>query len=165
MPNAKALISSLELEPHPEGGFFRRTYQSIAAAPIGPEGKSRRLLSSIFYLLSRDSPIGQLHVNRSDILHFHQGGAPIRYTLVSPSGELSQTILGSDLAKGRTLQLTVPGGWWKASELLEGEADFGLISEAVSPGFEYEDMHFVSKADIDEIHPNLLPELERLCRN
>lgn len=36
------------------------------------------------------------------------------------------------------MQLVVPGNTWKACHLLEGK--FGLITEAVSPGFEYQDM-------------------------
>ena len=47
-------------------------------------------------------------------------------------------MLGPDLAAGQQLQLAVPGGVWKASHLPRG--DYGLISEAVAPGFEYEDM-------------------------
>ena len=51
---------------------------------------------------------------------------------------METAVLGPDLAAGQQLQLTVPGGVWKASHLPSG--DYGLISEAVSPGFEYEDM-------------------------
>lgn len=47
-------------------------------------------------------------------------------------------MLGPDLAAGQQLQLTVRGGVWKASHLPEGT--YGLISEAVSPGFEFADM-------------------------
>ena len=165
MSDSQQLIESLDLAPHPEGGYFRRSYQSSVTADIGPQGATRHLLTSIYYLLTRDSSIGSLHVNRSDILHFYQGGAPIRYTFVSPEGKLAQTILGNDLSKGHQLQLLVPGGWWKASELLAGEFDYGLVSEAVSPGFEYEDMRFITKADIDKSYPNLLPALERFCRS
>ena len=49
--------------------------------------------------------------------------------------------MGPDVAAGQVLQLTVPGGVWKASEIPNnGVHGFGLISEAVSPGFEYADM-------------------------
>jgi predicted cupin superfamily sugar epimerase len=49
--------------------------------------------------------------------------------------------MGPDLRQGQLLQLTVPGGVWKASEIPgDGDHGFGLISEAVSPGFEYADM-------------------------
>ncbi len=164
IPDALSTIEALQLTPHGEGGYFRRTYQSALNVELSPDRNERALLSSIYYLLSNDAPIGHLHVNRSDIIHFYHSGAPIRYTLVSPTGAFSQVILGNDLSKGQQPQLLAPGNWWKTSELLEGEADYGLISEAVSPAFEYEDMRFISKADVREAYPNLRSRLETFCR-
>lgn len=136
IPTTEQLIQSLDLQEHPlEGGFFRRTYQSSREFNT-PTGR-RKLLTSIFYLLTTENPIGYFHSNRSDIVHYYHLGAPLEYTLISPEGEVSRFILGSDILRGQQLQLTVKGGWWKASRLLSGH--YGLISEAVAPGFEYED--------------------------
>ena len=33
--------------------------------------------------------------------------------------------------------LLVKCGYWKSTELLQGETDYGLIGEAVSPGFDW----------------------------
>ena len=82
--------------------------------------------------------MGHWHLNRSDILHFFHLGAPVTYYLIHPDGRLEKIVLGPDVQKGHRLQLAVKGGTWKASHLEEGE--FGLISEAVSPGFAYDDM-------------------------
>jgi predicted cupin superfamily sugar epimerase len=96
-------------------------------------------LTVIYYLLSSESAIDHWHMNKSDIVHFHQQGGPIRYIVLYPhDGHLEQHTLGQNIAKGEVMQLAVPGNTWKACYLLEG--DYGLISEAVSPGFEYEDM-------------------------
>lgn len=162
MDAARKIIEELKLEPHPEGGYFRRTYESAEIGPVGSKGLPRPLLSCIYYLLTRDSPIGRLHVNRSDIMHFYHGGAPIVYTLVSPDGELRRETLGPDPDQSQAFQLLVPGGWWKASELASG--DYGLISEAVSPGFDYEDMRFVSPIEAASRFPQLGDSLSRLCR-
>ncbi len=162
MKAAQTLIDSLQLEPHPEGGYFRRTYESDISAKIGPEGADRKLLTCIYYLLTRDSPIGHLHENQSAIIHLFQLGAPIKYTLVSPEGVLSQTILGPEVDQGQQLQLVVPSGWWKASELVSG--DFALISEAVSPGFEYEDMSFISKSEVKRKAKPHYEILGRFCQ-
>jgi uncharacterized protein len=133
---AAELIRLLELEPHPlEGGYFRRTYESSLRCDCGYG--SRPLLTSIYYLLTQESPVGFLHRNESDILHYHQLGAAVKYILISPDGSLSEHILGPDIAHGETLQLLVPGGCWKASRLCGGE--YALISEAVAPGFDYAD--------------------------
>lgn len=163
--NKQQLIRHLNLEPHLEGGYYRRTY---CAEPITrlDNGKHRPLMSSIFYLLTDDSPTGFFHCNRSDIVHYWQGGAALRYYLIDPQGTLQQIVLGPDLARGEQLQLVVPGGVWKATQLMEGE--FGLLSEAVSPGFDYGDMKLASARDLQQQFPDLWRHLgqvlEHLCK-
>ncbi len=157
--DAAQLIAKLQLEAHPEGGYFRRSYtaeQSLTSA----DGSPRALASSIFYLLTRDSPTGRLHRNRSDILHFWQGGAPLHYTLLLPDGALKEVVMGPDLAGGQQLQLCVPGGWWKASQLRAG--DYGLISEVVCPGFDFRDHTFAVEADIRASYGAYWPQLQPL---
>lgn len=151
------LISELALSPHPEGGYFQRTYEATQVQ------RGRRLMSCIYYLLTDDQPIGHLHRNRSDIVHFWQSGKPLQYTLLSPEGKLLQFTLGPDLSAGQQLQLTVPGGFWKASQLLCG--DYGLISEVVCPGFDYDDHDMAKPADLRRQYPQHWPVLQSLCRN
>lgn len=147
--NKQDIIKTLGLEPHPsEGGYFKRTYSSETETTCA--AGTRKTLSSIYYLLTDDSPIGYLHKNKSDIVHYFHSGSAIRYFIIHPDGKLETQVLGNDLSKGQTPQLTVKGGCWKASELTEGE--YGLLSEAVSPGFEYEDMEL---ATTDTIHRQL----------
>lgn len=170
--NAQQLIQELQLEAHIEGGFYRRSYQAEAQLDIPGRG-SRPLLSSIYYLLSTDSPIGYLHRNRSDILHYYHGGGPIDYWLISPAGELQRATLGYDLAAGQQLQLIVPGGYWKASRLRhEKQAlkrseifDYGLISEAVSPGFDYQDMELAEAQVIQSQYSEHWDELKSVVKD
>ncbi len=157
--SSTAIIAQLDLEPHIEGGYFRRSY--TAAHSIN----GRAAMSSIYYLLSGDSPVGHLHRNRSDILHFWQGGKPLHYTLVSPNGEVSHPIMGPNIAEGELLQMLVPGGYWKASELKANRlasSDYGLISEAVCPGFDFADHELASAAQIQRDHPQHWPQLAHL---
>lgn len=156
------IISTLQLTPHVEGGFFRRTYASVQTLTIA-NGAPRPLLSSIFYLLTADQPRGRLHRNRSDILHYWHAGGALRYWLVKPDGELVQVVLGPDLANAQQLQLLVPGGWWKATELITDAAglpDYGLLSEAVSPGFDFADMELGTAADLSATLPQHLAVLK-----
>ena len=57
------IIRLLNLQPHIEGGYFRRTYTS--AQQINNQSATRPLLSSIYYLLTKDNPIGHMHKNQS----------------------------------------------------------------------------------------------------
>lgn len=156
--NKHEIIKKLSLEPHPsEGGYFKRTYCSeiVATCPAG----TRNTLSSIYYMLSDDNPIGYLHKNKSDIIHYFHSGSAINYTIIHPDGQLETRVLGNDLSQGQTPQLTVKGGCWKASELSDGE--YGLLSEAVSPGFEYEDMELASATNIRHHFPELFESVKR----
>jgi len=137
---AQQIAKQLNLQGHVEGGFFRRTYASDKSL-VTPGGDKRLAMTSIFYLLAAESPIGHFHKNRSDIVHYFHLGDPITYHLLDEDGRYSTVVMGPDLGAGQVLQLTVPGGVWKASQIpSNGIHGYGLISEAVSPGFEYADM-------------------------
>jgi hypothetical protein len=153
---ADDIIRLLKLEPHPrEGGWFRRTYTSHLTTNT-PSGK-RQLATAIYYLLTREQPIGYLHRNKSNIVHCYHLGAPIRYSVINSVGELETTILGADITQNQTPQLLVAGGLWKATELLDGE--FSLITEVVAPGFDYEDNEVATTSVIQAAHPNLVEPL------
>ena len=155
--NEKQIIATLDLEPHPlEGGYFKRTYQSDTK--FQSKGGEKHLLSSIYYMLTSDSPIGYMHKNKSDIIHYHHLGESTTYHLVSPDGEYSQRRLGPDIAAGDELQLLVPGGYWKASHLASGE--YSLISEAVSPGFEYSDNELATAQGLSQAFPEVFEQIK-----
>ena len=60
---AEAVAEQLQLDGHMEGGFFRRTYESDYRL-LTPGGDERLSMTSIFYLLAAQSPIGHFHLNR-----------------------------------------------------------------------------------------------------
>lgn len=159
--NIQNIINALSLEPHIEGGYFRRTY----AAELD-NGKC--FASSIYYLLTAQSPVGHLHRNRSDIVHYFHSGHSIRYTLIDMQGNVSTVKLGNNIDQGEAPQLLVKGGYWKASELLIDQADpeqYGLISEAVVPGFDYQDMQIANSNDLLTLWPQHRNTLQHLIKN
>lgn len=162
-PSVEELVRELGLEAHVEGGYFRRTYAAENHPRVATPGGERYSLTSIFYLLTRESPTGHFHRNRSDIVHYFQLGDPITYYLLHPDGRLETVVMGQDVAAGQRLQLTVPGGIWKASSLGEGPHGYGLISEAVSPGFDYADMTLGDAAALAEAFPEHADLVRRLA--
>ena len=145
-PSKQTIIESLGLEAHVEGGYFKRTFQADHRQRIATAEGERFIMTSIFNLLTEEAPIGHWHLNRSDIVHYFHLGSPITYYLIHPDGQLETVVMGADIAAGQKLQLTVRGGTWKASHLEAGV--YGLISEAVAPGFEYEDMTLGTRATL-----------------
>lgn len=164
-PVAQDIINALNLEAHIEGGYFRRTYQSDHRANLETSLGPRYLLTSIYYLLTEQSPVGQFHFNRSDILHYFHLGDPIEYSLIHADGSLQTLVMGSDILAGQHLQLHVPGRIWKASRLLNGPHGFGLISEAVSPGFDFADMEMADRGKLTAQFPQHRALIEKLTRD
>lgn len=148
-------VARLGLELHPEGGYFRRIY--TAAATLATASGERPLASSIYYLLDRAQPLGRLHRNRSDILHFLIDGGPVEYQLLGADGHLRRVRLGPALD---SRHLLVEGGCWKASRLIEG-ATHALVAEVVTPGFDYADHQFCCEAQLSREHPQHLEALRQ----
>ena len=162
--SAQELIELLKLEAHDEGGYFRQIYESDWQIDTPRRlGGNRAGVNTIYYMLTAAQPLGRLHRNESDIIHFFHSGGPLRYLLLSPDGDMRQVVMGPDPAKGHVFQMTVPGGYWKASFLTEG--DYGLISEAVVPGFDYRDRTLATLSGMrqlfaekwDTLEPTLAP--------
>ena len=78
----------LKLEPHPEGGWYRRVYESAVLREDG-----RPLLTSIYYLLEAPD-FSALHRLKSDEQWHFYAGSPITIHELSPAGELTATELG-----------------------------------------------------------------------
>ncbi|NJN75289.1 MAG: cupin domain-containing protein [Synechococcaceae cyanobacterium RL_1_2] len=155
---AQELITHLGLERHVEGGYFSETYRSLELVNTDRSPQpSRSMVTSIYYLLTKEHPIDYLHVNKSPIIHYFQGGSTITYYLINPDGQLETHYLGLNVAAGEKPQLIVPGGYWKTAVLLRG--DYGLIGEAVAPGFEYEDMAIATTKEIKDNFPKIWPTL------
>lgn len=160
--NKQALIEALSLVEHVEGGYFSETYRATEEMPTPREGSSRSVMTSIYYLLTDDRPVDHLHQNKSDIMHYFQAGAAITYILVDLEGRLSKVKLGMNIAEGEVPQLLVPQGYWKAAVLETGE--YGLLGEAVAPGFDYRDMTIAKADEIRTQFSNIWEELAPYIR-
>ncbi|MDB9313803.1 cupin domain-containing protein [Spirulina sp. CS-785/01] len=155
--NKTEIIQKLNLTQHIEGGYFAETHRSLQEMRTQRDGEKRSVLTSIFYLLTDDSPIDYFHKNKSDIVHYFHTGWSITYLILHPNGRLEKQKLGSNLAAGEVLQLVVKGGCWKTAILEEGE--YGLLGESVSPGFDFRDMQIADESLLYEF-PHLQAEIK-----
>jgi len=76
---AREIVRMLEMQPHPEGGWYRRTYED----PAQQDG--RPLSTAIYYLLEAEQMSAWHRVDAVEIWHYH-AGAPISLTLSPPDG-------------------------------------------------------------------------------
>lgn len=149
------LVEILDLQPHPEGGFFRETYRSQHVIPNGVlhgnhEG-DRHYGTGIYFMLTSDAFSAFHRIEQDELWFFHQG-APIELHMISPDGEHSKHIIGNDLLKGERPQLLVPATYWFAARVL-GESSFALVSCTVSPGFDFRDFVLPSRDTLTGLFP------------
>jgi uncharacterized protein len=157
-PRATELIRSLDLVPHPEGGFFREVFRSRSrVCPV--DGRSdRAALTTIFFLLP-GGHVSRWHAVSSDEVWHHYEGGPLELIVASPDlAGIERTRLAPVGTQERPSH-TVPAGWWQAARPI---GEYALAGCTVGPGFEYADFRFLADDPhaLAKIHA-LAPELAR----
>jgi predicted cupin superfamily sugar epimerase len=157
MSKAQQIIDILELQPHPEGGYFKETYRSqseISSENLGENYSSKRNFSTCIYFLLTSDKFSALHrIEQDEIWHFYDG-SPIKLHMINSHGEHSFKIIGRNLEKGEIPQYIVPGGCWFAGEVVEPDS-FSLIGCTVSPGFDFDDFELKSRSELTALFPDL----------
>jgi predicted cupin superfamily sugar epimerase len=128
MTDARVLIDSLELAPHPEGGWYRETWRAEAAPG------ERASATAILFLLEAGQRSHWHKVDATELWLFHAGSALWLATAPGDEGPVRTVRLGSDVLGGERPQLRIAPGEWQAAEADRGWA---LVSCIVSPGFEF----------------------------
>ena len=122
---ARALIATLGLAPHPEGGWYRETWR-------GPLREGRASGTAILFLLQAGERSHWHRVDADEIWLWH-AGAPLSLSIGQDRASHHQ--LGPDVLAGEAPQIVVPAGHWQAARSLGA---YTLVSCTVSPGFRFE---------------------------
>jgi len=137
------LAESLDLAPHPEGGWYRETWRSpVTVAPAGYPGP--RVAATAIYFLLHPGEESRWHTVRSDELWlWHRSGPLVLRTggTGERPGAVLEAVLGPQVEAGHQPQVLVPGGVWQ-SAAPAGEEPV-LVSCVVAPGFEMADFHMI----------------------
>jgi predicted cupin superfamily sugar epimerase len=124
---ALEIIRLLDLQPHPEGGWYRETFRDALSAD------ARARSTAIYYLLEAGQHSHWHRVDAAEVWHFYVGAA-LKLSLAPPDGAPQTLLLGPDLAAGQRPQVVAPKGWWQSAESLGA---FTLVGCTVAPGFEF----------------------------
>jgi uncharacterized protein len=164
--DAKYWIQKLNLEPHPEGGFYRQTYKSDLVIPHNalPRFAGPRRASTAIYFLLQGKSFSAFHRLSSDELWHFYVGAPLLVHVIGKSGEYSKILLGNDPDAGETLQAVVKAGSWFASHVKDGKS-FALVGCTVAPGFDFEDFELAKREELTRNYPHHRELIEQLTRD
>jgi predicted cupin superfamily sugar epimerase len=163
---AAQLIQHLDLQPHPEGGFYREVYRSAgtissSCLPSTFDGE-RNFSTSIYYLLQKGDYSAFHRIRSDEIWHFYTGGSLLLH-LIDEAGIYHCLRLGNKLAEGDTFQVVMPARVWFAAEPATG-TDYTLAGCTVSPGFDFLDFEMAEKNLMERQFPHLNEIVHRLCR-
>jgi len=167
MKTIDTIISILDLQAHPEGGYFKETYRSKGIIKTSSLDNSfsgeRNYCTSIYFLLTSDSFSAFHKINQDEIWHFYDG-SPILLHTISPDGDYNTITIGKDIYNNETLQYVVPGGWWFAAEVIELNS-YSLLGCTVAPGFHFDDFVLESEAVLAAMFPKHKAIIARLTHH
>ena len=163
---AQHFIKCLNLQLHPEGGWYRETYraaETIPAAALPERFPGDRQFSTAIYYLLEEGDFSAIHRIKSDeCWHWYAGGT-LYIHVIEPGGNYYRVSLGCEMEKGELFQFVVPALAWFASEPAP-QSDFVLTGCTVSPGFDFSDFAMAEKNGLIDKYPNQKQLISRLCR-
>ena len=160
---AEYWIEHLNLEPHPEGGFFREVYrseESIGAPALPKRYESNRNFGTSIYFLLRSEDISHFHRLQTDeIWHFYHG-SPLSLHIINAEGEYATQSLGKNPENGEQFQFVVPKGAWFGATVNEPES-YTLVGCTMAPGFDFADFELGNRKKM----LREFPQYEKIIKN
>lgn len=153
---AAQIIEHLQLQPHPEGGWYREVYRSDEIVPMASlplRYKEPHTFSTSIYFMLEKGDFSAFHrISSDETWHFYMG-SPLAIYIINQQGEFTKAILGKDFNEGQVLQFTVKRNCWFAADISNGGI-FALVGCTVSPGFEFSDFELGQREQLIEVYPS-----------
>ncbi len=160
------LIKQFQLQPHPEGGYYKETYRSPEIIPdqiLSRQFKGDRAYSTAIYFLLEQGNFSAFHRIESDeVWHFYAGQTLLIH-VIHINGKFETIKLGSNIENGESFQYAVPARSWFASEPAT-DTDFSFVGCTVSPGFDFDDFELAKAEELAKQFPQQEELIKRLCR-
>lgn len=153
------IIGYYNLAPHPEGGFYRRTY----ASPVTTDyrGTYRPVCTAIVFLL-KAGQYSRLHrIPQDEMWHFYLGD-PLRLAMIAPDGEPREVLLGQDILAGQSVQFCVPAGSWFGATPAKSSG-YCFVGCTVAPGFRMDELELGEGKDLLVRFPSARHVIEEFC--
>jgi uncharacterized protein len=141
-PNrATELIAHLQLQPHPEGGWYREVFRSAATVQSADGRPPRAALTTIDFLLSQGQFSAWHRVRSDEVWHLLEGEGLTLWLLPPNHSAHGGNSVPQQVQLGPASQRrhVVPAGWWQAAE---PTGELAYVGATVAPGFVFEDFAF-----------------------
>jgi hypothetical protein len=159
-------IEQYQLQPHPEGGWYKETYKSsetIAAGALPERFTGSRSFSTAIYFLLEQGNFSAFHRIKSDECWHFYAGDPLEVFVLHQDGKLEVITLGSDIVNEQLFQYVVPANCWFASRPAK-ESTYCFVGCTVAPGFDFADFEMAKANELSALHPQHADVIKELCR-
>jgi uncharacterized protein len=133
-----ALIASLGLTPHPEGGYYREIYRSGA-------------LTSIYFLLIAPETSRWHRIASDEVWHFYDGDS-LELTTIDPSTRAEHRVV----LDHNQPAYVVPARWWQSARTTGA---FSFVGCTVAPPFTFEGFELLS---FEDTYPDVTRDTNQL---
>lgn len=173
--DARYWIDKLQLEPHPEGGYYRETFRSVDEVQAGGlparYGASRSCSTAIYFLLESGQASALHRLQSDEVWHYH-AGTGLTLHVIDLAGRVRTHALGPDVERGEAFQVVIPARHWFGAEVNEPQREregssspaFTLAGCTVAPGFCFEDFELGDRATLVARYPQHRALIERLTK-
>ena len=145
----EALIREWELQPHPEGGWYREVHRSDTTV-MRSDGSERTAITTILYLLHGDQCSRWHRVRHADEIWTHLQGACLSLWSLR-NGHTDQQVLSL-----QNPVAVIPANVWQAAR---AEGPYSLVSCSVGPGFEFDDFGLLRDVPKEQWPAGVLEDL------
>lgn len=147
--SADELVRLYQLQPHPEGGYYREPYRSAGIIPgsaLPRHGGDRCCFTSCYFLLPKGTKSSLHRIKSDEVWHFYLGG-PLTLVQIHLDGAVEKPVLGPDVRAGQKVHHVVPAGCWFGAYPNPG-TDFSFVGLTVIPGFEFADLELGKREEL-----------------
>jgi predicted cupin superfamily sugar epimerase len=145
--DAQTLIDALQLQPHPEGGYYREIFRSSQMVAADQDRGGRAALTTIYFLLESGHH-SRWHRVLSDEVWSYLEGDPLELFCFDVDSSLLLVSKLGPYAPETEPTHVVPAGIWQAARSL---GEYTLVGCTVGPGFEFQDFSMaVDHPDVAE---------------
>ncbi|CAI0448147.1 unnamed protein product [Linum tenue] len=169
MASASEIVKRLNLQPHPEGGFFAETFRdtsvTLSTSHLPSTYKVDRPVSTSIYFLLPSGCVSALHrIPCAETWHFYLG-EPMTVFELSEDGNIKLTCIGPDLIGDQQPQYTVPPNIWFGAfptkdytispdgsvvknEPRDKESHYSLVGCTCAPAFQFQDFEMAKRSEL-----------------
>jgi len=164
---AQRIVERFQMQPHPEGGFFREVYRSgieLEHPSIPADTSRRRSGSTLIYFLLAGQAFSAFHrvVCSDEVWHLY-GGGPLEVHTINAAGRHDRYVLTTAWDAGEPAAI-VKAGDWQAAKLAPG-ARWAFCGCTVAPGFDFDDFEMPPASELLAAYPKHATVIRELTRD